>query len=350
MKKITYIILLLLLISCEREVDFPVDADGRIFIESHIGRGEGDRVNIRISQPAYGNETTSAEDVSVYLEADGKPVGLERDMDYDSDGGVSYILTEKVTPGQMLRLAAAAKGVPSVQAVTIVPEQLRGVLINSSLAEVYKAEDSWQVVSNTQELREFKITTSDRPDKEAYYGVQVCKRIVYDTLGWVPSQVWEKYEAKQELVEIDNLYVNAQAASEGIGISSQETEIVVDFDGGPMRFMAASDYEESVIGNVYVKPHRRYMIEAHSGYHYDHISGDIRVDYEIYEDCEYNIKVFRLSPEMFNYYKARYIREWSDVPVHLGFSPVTYTYTNVEGGLGVFGAVSSYESGWFRTK
>ena len=79
MKKITYIILLLLLISCERGVDFPVDADGRIFIESHIGRGEGDRVNIRISQPAYGNETTSAEDVLVYLEADGKPVGLERD-------------------------------------------------------------------------------------------------------------------------------------------------------------------------------------------------------------------------------------------------------------------------------
>ena len=54
MKKITYILLLLLLVSCEREVDFPVDADGRIFIESLVGRAEGDRINIRISQPAYG--------------------------------------------------------------------------------------------------------------------------------------------------------------------------------------------------------------------------------------------------------------------------------------------------------
>ena len=98
MKKITYILLLLLLVSCEREVDFPVDADGRIFIESLIGRAEGDRINIRISQPAYGEESTSAENVSVYLEADGKPVGLERDMDYESDGGVSIFLQRRSAP------------------------------------------------------------------------------------------------------------------------------------------------------------------------------------------------------------------------------------------------------------
>lgn len=36
----------------------------------------------------------------------------------------------------------------------------------------------------------------------------------------------------------------------------------------------------------------------------------------------------------------------SDAPIHLGFSPVTYTYTNVEGGLGMFWAMSVYESDW----
>jgi hypothetical protein len=38
----------------------------------------------------------------------------------------------------------------------------------------------------------------------------------------------------------------------------------------------------------------------------------------------------------------------ADVPIHLGFTPATYTYTNIEGGLGMFGAVSVYESDWIR--
>ena len=347
MKKITYILLLLLLVSCEREVDFPVDADGRIFIESLIGRAEGDRVNIRISQPAYGTESTSAEEVIVYLEADGNPVGLERDLEQDSDGGVSYILTEKVSPGQKLRLAAAAKGVPSVEAVTTVPEQIGDVVIDTRLAEVYKAEDPHQTINDTRELREFKISASGDLDKDAYFGVQVCKRIVYDTSGWVPPRFWEEYEAKNKVTEVDNLYVNGEH-SEGIGISSFETEILVDFGGGDMRCMTPSDKDAKLIGEVYVKPRSSYMVESRNGYYYDPVLGDMRVNYEIYETCEYNVKVFRLSPEMYHYFKATHIIEWSDIPVHLGFSPVTYTYTNVIGGLGVFGAVSSYESGWFR--
>lgn len=348
MKKITYILLLLLLVSCEREVDFPVDADGRIFIESFIGRAEGDRINIRISQPAYGEESTSAENVSVYLEADGKPVGLERDMDYESDGGVSYILTEKVSPGQKLRLAAAAKGVPSVEAVTSVPQQISDVVIKSRLATVHKVEDPYQLSSEPRELREFQITTSDRLDKEAYFGVQVCKRIVHDTIGRVPDDVWENYKAKQDLVEVDDLYVNGES-SEGIGISSSEEEVFVEFEGGEMRCMTPSESDGNVIGEVYVKPHNKYMVAANYGYIFDPITEtDKRVKYEIYETQEYNVKVFRLSPEMYHSFKARYIMDWSDIPVHLGFSPVTYTYTNVKGGLGVFGAMSSYESGWFR--
>ena len=116
-----------------------------------------------------------------------------------------------------------------------------------------------------------------------------------------------------------------------------------------MRCMAPSVSDGNVIGEVYVKPHNKYMVAANYGYIFDPITEtDKRVKYEIYETREYNVKVFRLSPEMYHSFKARYIMDWSDIPVHLGFSPVTYTYTNVKGGLGVFGAMSSYESGWFR--
>ena len=68
--------------------------------------------------------------------------------------------------------------------------------------------------------------------------------------------------------------------------------------------------------------------------------------YEIYECFEYKVKVCRLSAELYHCFKALYIADNSDAPIHLGFSPVTYTYTNVEGGLGIFGAMSVYESDW----
>lgn len=74
----------------------------------------------------------------------------------------------------------------------------------------------------------------------------------------------------------------------------------------------------------------------------------ILLNSKITEAYEYNIKVFCLSPEIYHFLKARYMIDWTDIPVHLGFTPVTYTYTNVEGGIGVFGGASAYESGWIR--
>lgn len=348
MNKTILIFLLLLLVSCEKEIKTPIDEDGRIFIDAILGYGEPDRINVNISQPIYGEESTGAESVSLYLEADGKPVNIERDIEYQagSSGGVSYVLTDEIYPGQTLRLIAEAEGLPPVQTCTKMPEPLTAMSVDTKTVQAYKEEDPYQTSKDTKTFYEIEVTAEEGFDKEEYFGIQVCKRMMYDTLGTVPDSHWKKYEELQQVVEPDKLYVNA-VFSGGFSISSAEEEIVVEFDGGDMRMISPKQNERNAIGAVYVRPSAIRLQSAFTGYIYT-AEGDVWYDYEIYETYEYNVRVFRLSPEIFHFYKARYIIEWTDVPVHLGFSPVTYTYTNVEGGLGMFGAVACYESGWFR--
>ena len=75
---IKVICLLLVLASCERNVDFPVVEHGRIHVDAIIGKEQQDRININVSQPALGSEATCSEDVTLQLEVDGQQVLLKK--------------------------------------------------------------------------------------------------------------------------------------------------------------------------------------------------------------------------------------------------------------------------------
>lgn len=336
------VFLLLLLVSCEREVDFPVDQDGRIYVSAMLGQSY-DRINVNVSKPAFGVEETGAEDVSLYLEADGRNIQIVRDVEYDSDkdGEVSYLVTDELHPGQKLHLRAEADGLPGINAYTRIPEPLPPVELETGISESYREEDPHQTSTQIRSLREFRIIMDEKYEEGTYFGIQVTRRVMYDTVGTVPYLHWKDYAEKHASEEYDNLFVNAES-DEGAGISSAEVELVVDFDGGDLGVMAPVLENGRSVVKVYIKPTEERRVSG------SYVGEEIC--YEIYEYFEYNIKVMRLSPEIYFYLKARYIIDWNEIPVYLGFSPVTYTYTNVEGGLGMFGAVTSYDTGWFKTE
>ena len=95
---------ILLAVSCEKVVDFPVDETGRIYIDAIVGQKDGGRINLAVSHPALGSEDASAEDITLHLKADGEPVSLVRDMDYvpETEGMVSYIVEGAFRHGQRL--------------------------------------------------------------------------------------------------------------------------------------------------------------------------------------------------------------------------------------------------------
>ncbi len=334
---------LLLAVSCERETDFPADKDGRVFVSAMLGTDGKDRISITVSQPAFGNEEATAEDVSLYLEADGENVELERDWD-DKDG-VSYIPQSTFKAGQKLVLKAEADGLPSAKAETIVPATLPQITITPKIVESYRQDELGQPMPNYPYKRQnFHIVMDEEPEEDSYYGVQVIRQLVYYKVGEVPDYIWDDYAERMGTPEYDDLYVNA-APSESGSLSSIETELIVDHDGGQMRVAQAALEDGKAVIDVYVQATEHMMNSAHYTHNED---GEAELVYAVFELYEYKLKVFRLSPEIFHFFRGRYVVEESSAPIHLGFTPVTYTYTNVEGGLGMFGAVSTYETDWFR--
>ena len=121
-------------------------------------------------------------------------------------------------------------------------------------------------------------------------------------------------------------------------LSSVKHEIIIDYNGGELLVAEMIDEDGKMAFDVYVDNEPRYMTNAEW-------QGDELV-YACYEYYEYKIKVFRIPHEMYHSLRSEYIKENSDAPLHLGFSPVTYAYTNVKGGLGMFAAVTSSETEW----
>ena len=342
---ICFILTLIISISCERVIDFPLDENGRIYVNAVVGTEDAGRINLVVSQPVLGSETVSAEDISLSLTDEGKPVELVRDMDYVSDikGEISYLVHADFQPGQMLELRAEADGLPSVKALTRVPARMPDVEVTCREVKSYRDDEEYSGSSSLRTLWELHLTMDEKPDKDSFFGVQVLKEVSYDTLGKVPEYQWEDF-ANAGKTEYDALHVNSKSG-EGGSISSVEKELMVVFAGGDMRVLSAEEEGDGSALDVYVYP-----TESHrksGSYHYND-AGEEVAEWEIREIYKYKIIVYRLSPEMYHYFRARYMIDMADVPIHLGFTPATYTYTNIEGGLGMFGAVSVYESGWIR--
>jgi hypothetical protein len=64
------------------------------------------------------------------------------------------------------------------------------------------------------------------------------------------------------------------------------------------------------------------------------------------ESQEVQMEVFRLSEELFNYCKAQYLMNFNMLS-NFGLSPPNFTYTNVSGGVGIVGGISSVKTIWF---
>ena len=155
---------LLLAVSCEKETEFPADKDGRIFVSAMLGTDGKDRISITVSQPALGEEDATAEDVALYLEADGDNIELVRDM--DDKEGVSYIPQGTFSPGQKLVLRAEADGLPSAKAETIVPAPLPHVTITPKIVESYRQDELGQPMPDYPYQRQnFHIVIDEEPDK-----------------------------------------------------------------------------------------------------------------------------------------------------------------------------------------
>lgn len=329
MKHLYNIMILVALISCERLVDFPAEKDGRILIYAVIDDSGKSRINVSVTQPVEGTEETTQDKVRINMRADGKDIEMHPDKSNSTDAVTSYRIVGNLTPGQKMEMKAEAIGLPPVNAETVIPESLPKVSIQ-------KNDDELKSLFN------FIILIDEKPRPDNYFGIRIMKRTELEFRGNVPESVRKEYEGKSGKEEYDAI-IDQMIMSENDGLSSLKKNMIVDFNGGQIMIGEGDELLGKSYFCVPVKmTYRKKLISE-----YDPVQN---INYAIYERHEYKPIISRLSQELYNHLRAKYITEVSDTPVNLGFSPVTYSYTNIRGGLGVFAATTTYESDWFSYK
>ena len=326
-------LLLLILVSCERDARFNPDDTGKIFLYGIVSDGNDDMIKVNVSHPVFGKETAMPEDVKLTLEVDGNEVELIRDVDYVSsgDGEIAYLVNEPLASGQKLTLKAESTGLPSAEAVTVIPEPIPEFAVSHSVEESYRVKDGDLLYGTFSTLSKFHVVIDEEFSKDAFYGVQVLKKKQIEVIGTPVDPIDESLYGHEEY---DNIYEYPVMTE----LSSVKHEIIIDHDGGELLLTELNEEDGKVSFDVYVDNEPRYMTNAEW-------NGDELI-YACYEYYEYKVKVFRIPHEMYHTLRSEYIKENSDAPLHLGFSPVTYAYTNVKGGLGMFAAVTSSETEW----
>ena len=150
-------------------------------------------------------------------------------------------------------LRAEADGLPSAKAETMVPATLPQITITPKIVESYRQDELGQPMPNYPYKRQnFHIVMDEEPEEDSYYGVQVIRQLVYYKVGEVPDYIWDDYAERMGTPEYDDLYVNA-APSESGSLSSIETELIVDHDGGQMRVAQAALEDGKAAIDVYVQ-------------------------------------------------------------------------------------------------
>lgn len=329
---------MLLLTACETERPMPTEDSGRIYVYSLMSDSGKSIVNIGVSRPlGHTGPAPDPHSVEVSMEADGKPVRLTLDSELSSEEILTYYTEDQFRSGQTLTLHATASGLNPAEAKIIIPEEITDVRITKREIDSFKESDSNSSSDYMRTLWEFGITIYEEAEAGDAYAVQILKKKMYEFIGEVYRP--EDYESDMGLVEIDDLYVTSNVSNGNGSLTSVETEMIIDFDGGETKIENIVYDNASTYLSACVKPSKKRMVQSS----YNPISNQ---NYSIYEYYEYKIKVYRLADEMYSYIRARHTAENHEIPIHLGFTPATYTYTNVIGGIGVFGAVAEYETDW----
>ena len=338
--KILIIFLVGMTVSCDRIVDFPAEGSGKVYVNALMTDNGRSRIEIGVCQPVGSIENAKPEEVTVILTADGDNVELTADA-YDPERKIiAYSTDYRFAAGQKLSLKTFCQGLPDTRSEVVVPAEIPELQILRSEVESYKTDLPEQNIDKLNTLWYFNIRLDEKPEEESYFGVQIIKRNQFEYSGDVPDYEKEQMENKAGVVEVADLYVNGSIAENG-ELSSMETDMVIDFDGGETVIAKAKERDGYSWTDAWIEPGKRILYSSS----YNPALG---VNYAIYQYYEYKVRLYRLSSDTYSYLRGRYIIDNSALPVHLGFTPATYTYTNVAGGIGMCGAVTVYESEWTR--
>ncbi len=314
----------LLLSSCEYELDVTrLDRTPRLFVLGVTGGSDTTAVRL-LPAKAIGDTLSPAVSLAgtkAELLVNGEKARLEiaDGSDPKLPEGSCYTL-HPVCPGDKVEFRAETPGLEPVSAESIVPEEFPEHEIKMETKVV--AVDRGSGVK-METLLNIKVSFDDDPDAQDFYGIRVQRE-------------YENYGYANHKKEYNTLYP-VSYSSDMLGASPANSSFVVSCDLGSGVSPSMMVYDDKSFEDG------RGELEFLAPY----IPDEYRKDYygEYARIYRYRLFLYRISPELYRFLKSEEIVA-NSIHVLLVTSPPSYVYTNVRGGVGVFGGLSCITTSW----
>ena len=362
------------LLACACQIPFSIDniSEPRFFVELIPAAGE-DATTMKVAYaiPAYGEKPAAfykLDTKDIHLEVNGKRIVAES-LEWESRGeSWKTVLPCRFAPGDKVSVTLSEANVPTASASTVIPEP--PVISSVDISNIEKEDsDGRRVVVKLNR---------DVADGE-YYGVEILlKEEMYFaklTTGMPPAVLLDtiKYENYispgqiASMADISNMDLDAFASVSYRygGLLSEGDFYVLDevvfsayrpmsllgarqFDGNSYSFYINADFNfGDMLGGTNFDMEPPTETSDGEGFpDHDEEPGDSEDPEEPGEymfplgsKTWYQIEVFRLSDELYNYCKAQYLKDYN-ILSNFGVTPPNFTYSNVSGGLGIVGGIS----------
>lgn len=324
MKRFLHIaVFALLAASCE--IPFDLDQEGKplIYVQA-VAQNDSVTITPRYAAPVNGGAPQTLNNLDIRLLVNGQAAGLER-----LEGG-RYRCKGSFEEGDRFDLSLKADGLEEVGGSTVLPH--RPVV----------TDFAWKNVQvDTIHAVEVRMTLDRAPVEGEYYGIQIsCETAVTYadgsddaftlpvTPGYVLSAADSGNMDLEDFMQVN--YADGQLGGKAFAPITLLTQ--KQFDGTLYKF-----YLDSFDSNILDRLRQALPKELDNG---SGLGGLDPNKIPVAINTIYTFTLSRLSTEFFLYGKAMYQSNF-DFLSNMGLTPANFTYTNVSGGMGMVGALSS---------
>lgn len=400
-KRIAYAVALLLAaVSCEIPFELDNISEPKLYVQYLPSEGTP-RMKLGYAEPAFGKLSTArykfnTSDITVLVNGKAVSVKLLENRDEDPGGNTVFAVPEVaggLKPGDKVEVKLKGDNVPEAYAYTVIPDK-----------PTVSSVDLKRVTRDSSDATQITVHLSKAVEEGEYFGLKTAVRTTTIS-GYMSEETYELLNSMglgnlalltgltnipgmPELpIQYDTTVMLAYTTAGQIASTADINKLDLDgfmsvnykdgmvesgmFSGEPMMLLTDKMFDGSTY-SFYIN-----SIDSFSWADFDidfDIDGiddsyvtntdempDFPDDYEdpgegedepyyiyfiVSESQEVQMEVFRLSEELFNYCKAQYLMNFNMLS-NFGLSPPNFTYTNVSGGVGIVGGISSVKTIWF---
>jgi len=304
--------------SCLMIMESGEDGESIIYLECIQGMSDTTAISVIATAPKFGyEESRILSDVNVTLKAGGRDIPLSNaEVATEMFPKGAFYTTEKITGGQTLEITVSGGGLEPVVATTYKPEDLKAFGIKMEKTVVYEddAEQGTRVIK-------VEIIPDNKDIADHYYALTFDERRYGNDGAFY-------YSNPSPILQSDGFIYS----------STFGDDLVVSAACSPWSLFAHHyDYASEKIVPVYLWRGASLMKDGTITVYFGErgFKSDLRVH------------LMEVSPEVYRYAKSlEYRNEYDEMLVP--FFPSSYSFSNVKGGCGIFGAVSCRDSEWMK--